>query len=54
MIGRLFDQARQAAWIRVMNDEKALILAQEREDKKIARELKKEESAGNNILNIYK
>ena len=53
MIGRLFDQAREAAWIRVMNDEKALILAQEREEKKIARKLKKEESAGN-ILNIYK
>ena len=53
MIGRLFDEAREAAWIRVMNDEKALILAQEREEKKIARKLKKEESA-NNILNIYK
>ena len=53
MIGRLFDEAREAAWIRVMNDEKALILAQKREEKKIARKLKKEESA-NNILNIYK
>ena len=53
MIGRLFDNAREAAWIRVMNDEEAIILAQEREDKNIARKLKKESSAGN-ILNIYK
>tara|TARA_B100000482_G_scaffold192480_1_gene181013 strand:- start:21 stop:3761 length:3741 start_codon:yes stop_codon:yes gene_type:complete len=58
MIGRLFDSARKAAWNRVLQDEGAVLLAQERADKKLRKQLKKEESANitssQNILNIYK
>ena len=52
IIGKLFDKARKKAWTRVMNEQEALLISQEREEKKIQRNLKKEQTS--NILNIYK
>ena len=52
IIGKLFDKARKKAWTRVMDEQEAALIAQEREAKRIERNLKKQETS--NILNIYK